>query len=288
MSEPFTVRCPQCRSKLKLKSSAAVGKEVPCPKCRHRFIVPVKDSPEKQAAKDARESASAAGEIIPESEPADIPPIVRSRPRAAGPRRRKPRPEPSPSELRRARWTAVFAALVWWNAHLAVLLCVLDLALEFLYLVSHWDEVYRQAPLGRFAVRRVARPLFVLLTAVVVWFQVVLPRDIGLRGVAALAGGAYLFLFGVIGFIVGLLASSVYERPIYAIQWSVVYLGASLVAYSLWGYGPESARERAERLMAHGYFSDALTAVGQALEEDPDDEDMLELERTLRDLIRYA
>ncbi|MFN5531950.1 MAG: hypothetical protein ACK5F7_15360, partial [Planctomycetaceae bacterium] len=39
MSEPFSVSCPKCKAKLKLKSQAAVGKKIACPKCSHPFVV---------------------------------------------------------------------------------------------------------------------------------------------------------------------------------------------------------------------------------------------------------
>jgi len=39
MAEPLTVACEHCSSKLKLKSAAAVGKKVACPKCKKVFTV---------------------------------------------------------------------------------------------------------------------------------------------------------------------------------------------------------------------------------------------------------
>jgi hypothetical protein len=39
MANPVSTRCPKCKAVLKLKSSAAVGKKVPCPKCQHPFVV---------------------------------------------------------------------------------------------------------------------------------------------------------------------------------------------------------------------------------------------------------
>ena len=39
MSDAISVECPQCHAKLKLKSRSAVGKKVPCPKCKKPFVV---------------------------------------------------------------------------------------------------------------------------------------------------------------------------------------------------------------------------------------------------------
>ncbi len=39
MSEAISVQCPKCLAKLKLKNRSAVGKRVPCPKCKTAFVV---------------------------------------------------------------------------------------------------------------------------------------------------------------------------------------------------------------------------------------------------------
>ncbi len=39
MSDAITVSCPSCKASLKLKNSNAVGKKVPCPKCKKPFVV---------------------------------------------------------------------------------------------------------------------------------------------------------------------------------------------------------------------------------------------------------
>jgi hypothetical protein len=46
MSEPFQVQCPKCKAKLKIKSRAAAGKKVPCPKCQFAFVI--KPPPEEE------------------------------------------------------------------------------------------------------------------------------------------------------------------------------------------------------------------------------------------------
>jgi hypothetical protein len=179
-----------------------------------------------------------------------------------------------------------FSALVWINAHIAVGVCLVDNAIDFLWLLTHWNEVYQQAGLGRFAVRQLGRPLLVIITAGIIWFHGVLFRDIMARGTVVVFGCGYLFLFGLVAFAIGAMAEGLYERPIYAIQWSVIYLGASLLAYAAWGYGPETTLQRAERLTSQGRISEAFTAVEQAMREDPDDQDALELYRSLREMLR--
>src|SRR5258708_15305693 len=39
MSDAISVECPKCHAKLKLKTRSAVGKRVPCPKCKKPFVV---------------------------------------------------------------------------------------------------------------------------------------------------------------------------------------------------------------------------------------------------------
>jgi hypothetical protein len=138
------------------------------------------------------------------------------------------------------------------------------------------------------AVRQLGRPLIVIITAAIIWWQGVLFRERSARYAVMLFGGGYLLLFGPMAFIVGLVANTMYERPIYAVQWSVVYYGLSLLAFAMWGYGPETTLQRAERLTSEGNYSDALTAANQALQEDPDDRDALELQRAIRDMMRFG
>jgi uncharacterized protein (TIGR03067 family)/prepilin-type processing-associated H-X9-DG protein len=39
MSAPIEVHCPECQATLKLKNTDAVGRRVPCPKCRQPFVI---------------------------------------------------------------------------------------------------------------------------------------------------------------------------------------------------------------------------------------------------------
>lgn len=64
MTGPLSVRCPKCRAKLKLKSSKAVGKEVPCPKCGEAFVIklPKKREPEPEPEDNFLEGLDEFGE----------------------------------------------------------------------------------------------------------------------------------------------------------------------------------------------------------------------------------
>lgn len=61
MSEAITVFCPSCKASLKLKSRSAVGKRVPCPKCKKPFVVtePAPESHDELAFLSASESSGA-------------------------------------------------------------------------------------------------------------------------------------------------------------------------------------------------------------------------------------
>ena len=39
MSSAISIQCPHCQATLKLKNRKAVGKKVPCPKCKQPFVV---------------------------------------------------------------------------------------------------------------------------------------------------------------------------------------------------------------------------------------------------------
>jgi hypothetical protein len=240
------------------------------------------------------------GEVIDEFGPLDdadaadeefkavAPPPVVGRGKSKAARRRAKAAEQAETHRGRSPVLSVLSVLIWINAHIAVAVCIVDNAIDFVWLLAHWNEVYQQSGLGRIAVRQLGRPLFVIFTAGLIWFQGVLFRDIMARGAVVVFGGAYLLLFGAVAFVVGMLAKSIYDRPIYAIQWSVIYLGASLLAYAAWGYAPETSLQRAERLTSQGRYSEALTAVEKAMREDPDDREALELHRSLREMIRYG
>lgn len=69
MSDAITVRCPACKSSLKLKSRSAVGKCVPCPKCKKPFVVkaPAAEEEDDMAFLNVSESDGAM-EMPPEEE----------------------------------------------------------------------------------------------------------------------------------------------------------------------------------------------------------------------------
>lgn len=50
MGDAISVECPACQAKLKLKSRSAVGKRVPCPKCKKPFVVAVPPAEEDSHA----------------------------------------------------------------------------------------------------------------------------------------------------------------------------------------------------------------------------------------------
>ncbi|MEE3286388.1 MAG: hypothetical protein VX311_17540, partial [Planctomycetota bacterium] len=39
MPAPIEVHCPECQATLKLKNRDAVGRKVPCPKCKQPFVI---------------------------------------------------------------------------------------------------------------------------------------------------------------------------------------------------------------------------------------------------------
>lgn len=50
MSDAITVECSHCHARLKLKSRSAVGKKVPCPKCKKPFVVTAPPEDEDELA----------------------------------------------------------------------------------------------------------------------------------------------------------------------------------------------------------------------------------------------
>lgn len=289
MTAGIATQCPSCRTTLKLKSSAMVGKQVACPKCAKPFVVSA-TSASRSAATKSKSASDPAGEVdfadldLGEAAlPAAAPAAVRGKVK-------KPREEAAPTDevVQPSLVLRILSALVWVNAHLAVAAAVLDSAWDLFWMLTHWSEFRDQMVIGRFATRQIGRVAIVIISALYIWWEAVLPRDIGERRAVTVLGGAYLLLFGAFAFVVGLIAQSVYERPIYAVQWSVVYLGASLLAFAKWGYAPETTLQRAERLTSEGRYSEALTEVTLALQRDPGNQDAYDLQRALRDMMRHV
>jgi len=52
MPEPFAVECPKCHATLKLKNASAVGRKVPCPKCKEPFVIELPDTDDEFAEGD--------------------------------------------------------------------------------------------------------------------------------------------------------------------------------------------------------------------------------------------
>lgn len=287
MPDSLHTRCPHCQATLPLKSGRAVGKKVPCPRCHQSFVVrPIKPAGTRASATD---DAPADGPADDEFGAA-APPVVRNRNRVSRKQRRRREAAAERARERQKSMAIVgcFSMLVWINAHLAVAACIIDSGVYFVWMLLHFRELYEQTGVGRVVVRQVGQPLIVIITALIVWYQGVLWRDRSTRGAVIVFGAGYVFLFGLVALVVELLTQSVYQRSVYEIQWSAVYLGISLLAFAFWGYGPETTLQRAERLTSEGRYHDALAAVQKALQEDPDDRDAVDLERTLRDMIRFG
>ena len=49
MSLPFSIRCPGCGTKLKVKKSSLIGKRLACPKCQHKVLVKEPSTKEQQS-----------------------------------------------------------------------------------------------------------------------------------------------------------------------------------------------------------------------------------------------
>jgi hypothetical protein len=280
MSSGVSAECPHCHAVLPLKSRKTAGRQASCPQCRKAFVVRVKGEDDASAEHKSNGPTDDGQEFKP--------PPVMVRSRRPSPAKLQAAREREAAQQRRFFWVRLAALLIWLNANVAAAACILDGVFDFIWMLLHWDEVRAAAPMGRIAIRQLGRPLIVIITAAIIWWQGVLFRDRSARYAVMVFGGGYLLLFGIVAFIVGLVANSIYERPIYAVQWSVVYYGASLLLFAMWGYGPETTLQRAERLTSEGRYSDALTAANQALQEDPDDRDALELQRAIRDMMRYG
>ncbi|QDU36154.1 hypothetical protein Mal4_04370 [Maioricimonas rarisocia] len=277
MSATISAKCSHCQASLKLKDRSAVGRKARCPKCSRTFVIALPDEATATAGEDD-DFLEGLDELT--SEPIqEKPPIV------TGGRRKKPaKKTTAPEPKQRSAIASFFSALLWINAHIAAAICVVDVALDAMYVLANWD----QAVIGRFAIRQFGRLIFLAIFTLAAWYSLILPRDIGRRGAVFVTGGIYLFLFGVVGFAMGAMLTSVYERPISAVQWSAVWFGLSLILYGLGGFPHETARERAERLMASGRFDEALTALEEAMKETPGDDELFQMKQSIRDMMRYA
>ncbi len=63
----FQQACPRCEAKIRIRDAAFIGKKVPCPKCRHRFVV---EKPRAEQA-EAAPSRSDQESLRPESSAGD-------------------------------------------------------------------------------------------------------------------------------------------------------------------------------------------------------------------------
>ena len=267
MSDAFSVACPHCHATLKLKERAAIGKKARCPKCRESFVV------ESPKTKPNRHQTSV--------EPAESgpPPVVAGRRR----KRKKKQIAEEAAPPRSGLMTAI-SMLAWLNAHVAAGVLVVDLSIDAVAVVNNWD----QAVVGRFAVRALGRLVMTVIFTLAVWYTLVLPRDIGQRPAVFATGGLYLLVFSVIALAMRALVSSVTDQPLWDLRWSAIWFGGALLLYGAIGYPHESARQRAERLMANGDFNGALTAIEKAMEEEPGDDELYEMKTSIREMLRYS
>lgn len=267
MPDTFSVACPHCHASLKLKDRAAVGKKARCPKCHASFVVD-----DQQAKTETTEKSAAQPE-------AGAPPVVAGRRRKR--KKRKSADEAAPP---RSGVMTALSMLAWLNAHIAAGVLVVDLSIDAVAVVNNWD----QAVVGRFAVRALGRLVMTVIFTLAVWYTLVLPRDIGQRPAVFATGGLYLLLFCIVALAMRTLVSSVTDQPLWDLRWSAIWFGGALLLYGAIGYPHESARQRAERLMANGDFNGALTAIEQAMKEEPGDDELYEMKTSIREMLRYS
>jgi hypothetical protein len=213
-----STRCPDCQATLKLKSAAMVGKTVPCPKCGQPFVITIaagaKVAPTpREPSSEADDEFSFVDVDLGESSRATAPAPVRGK--VKKPRREAEAPEEDAQPLLIGK---VFRALICVNAHLAIALVVLENLWELFGILTHWSEFQNQMVTWRFGRAQLARPVLLIASALYVWWQAVVPRDIGMRHLVSFFGGSYLFLFGAVAFLIALMANSLYDRPIYVVD----------------------------------------------------------------------
>ena len=269
MSDSYSIQCSHCESRLRLKDRSRAGHEIDCPKCGETFTIKL---PKKRKTKDPL-----AARLPPRKKKRDPSPIPKKK------RREPVAEEEEPTGLSVGE---LFSRVIWINALIAAAWCIADNAMDFFWLITHFGDVVQQVGIGRLAVRQMGRPLFVIVVTFAVVWHTVWPRDISTRPLAFMVGGGFLLLFGVVAKLMDALISSAYGSSGSGVQMSVIYLGVSLIVFGIWGFGPETPVQYAERLMANGSFHDALIVVQEALERDPDNMAAVKLESTLRDIVK--
>jgi len=105
------------------------------------------------------------------------------------------------------------------------------------------------------------------------------------RATAAAGGMFFIIVCGVIGAVTVNAVNRVTGHDFFEVRWGAVYLGISLVLFSIWGYGRETPVEYAERMMSRGKFASATATIERVLEKDPDDLQALKIQQELRQMM---
>lgn len=282
MPGPPIARCDHCSTKFKLRSTNSIGKSMVCPKCGEEFVVrPLKRTKKQRPEETSLYSNDPTDVSSPTDSPGRLPGRSRGRKRtpmdAAREKRdallKKKEAEQQANQSKDAAW-ALVATILTYNAHIAVLLTLGDCATEFIGLV------------GDLSFRAARGPVLIVILSLVLWYQTVLSRDINQRGTAAAGGMFFIIVCGVIGAATANAVNRVTGHDFFEVRWGAVYLGISLVLFSIWGYGRETRVEYAERMMSRGKFTSATEAVERILEKDPDNLQALKIQQELRQMMK--
>lgn len=284
MSDGPVTRCNNCKSSLKLKSAEAIGKTLRCPRCGHEFVArqvrrrrarrsesdtnPLRNDGESASSSDASLQLPGRGRSRPQT------PIEKARQKRKALLKKQEEAERAQKPKKAAM--EIVALLFWINAHVAVVLTVVDCLIEIVALA------------GDGSVRQIRGPLVILALTGGIWFYTVLPRDINDRAVAAFFGLLLVTICGLIGYVVVAATNSALGYEFFQVRWGPVYLGLSLILFSIWGYGSETLVEYAERMMANGDFGSAVEAIERELEKNPDNLRALQIRKELRDMLSLA
>jgi len=281
MPGPPIARCDHCSTKFKLRSADSIGKSLACPKCGEEFVVrPLKRTKRRPADEPGLYSNDPTDTSSPSDTAGRLPGRSRRRKRTpmddAREKRdallRKKEEQDRANQPKEAAW-ALVATILTYNAHVATLLTIGDCATEFFGLV------------GEMSFRAARGPVVIVVITLILWYQTVLSRDINQRATAAAGGMFFIIVCGVIGAVTVNAVNRVTGHDFFEVRWGAVYLGISLVLFSIWGYGRETPVEYAERMMSRGKFASATATIERVLEKDPDDLQALKIQQELRQMM---
>lgn len=253
-----------------------------CPKCGEEFVVRRMKQTRKRRPEETSLYSNDPSDISsPANSPGRLPGRSRGRKRTPMDEAREKRDalmkkkeaEERANLSKDAAW-ALVASILTYNAHIATLLTIGDCATEFFGLI------------GEMSFRAARGPVVIVVITLILWYQTVLSRDINQRGTAAAGGLFFIIVCGVVGAATANAVNQVVGHDFFEVRWGAVYLGISLVLYSIWGYGRETPIEYAERMMSRGKFSSATEAVERILEKDPDNLQALKIQQELRQMLK--